>query len=296
MADRAPRCLIGTAAAVGTKQRTEQVSGDTPTAGVAAVKKPNSERTFGEATAGAVDKPNSECTSEEAPAVTWASGGTIRPLVVLLTATQSRPANIPILLLASLQLRSLKLLDPSPTATTFTTLLLAHASYFGLGGTNSISSIDLSNAYNGVSSYNVAAVGILIFVSNWAGPIFWSTAGLEVLVEQAIKTSSEPRASSNPATSDNGPSVAPQQSPYTSSGKQTTRLAIINTWIQHIRLLTLFMAVGCVGVMGACLVLRTHLFVWTVFSPKFLYAAAWFVGWHLGVNVLFCGLVLWVSL
>lgn len=40
-----------------------------------------------------------------------------------------------------------------------------------------------------------------------------------------------------------------------------------------------------VGVMVACTVLREHLFVWTVFSPKFLFAAAWGVLFHLGVNV-----------
>jgi ethanolaminephosphotransferase len=38
-------------------------------------------------------------------------------------------------------------------------------------------------------------------------------------------------------------------------------------------------------VMAACTLLRTHLFIWTVFSPKYLYAMAWAVGWHLLVNV-----------
>ena len=26
---------------------------------------------------------------------------------------------------------------------------------------------------------------------------------------------------------------------------------------------------------GACIILRTHLFIWTVFSPKFLFQAVW---------------------
>lgn len=314
----------GNATAVGTKQRSEQISGDTPTVVVTTVNKPNSENTSEEApaviladaapavgtkqqlksipgdttTAGvtAVNKPNSEFISGEASAVTWANGATIRPLVVLLTTIQSRPANLPIILLASLQLRAFKLLNPSPSTTALATLLLAHASYFGLGGTNSISSIDLSNAYNGVSSYNVAAVGTLLFISNWAGPIYWSTAGLEVLIEQASKLPTYQPMSKAQAPSGSDPSDPPHQTIRTLTGVQSARSRVLNAWVEHISLLTLFMAIGCTGVMGACLVLRTHLFVWTVFSPKFLYAAAWFVGWHLGVNLILCGLALLVTL
>ena len=46
------------------------------------------------------------------------------------------------------------------------------------------------------------------------------------------------------------------------------------------------------AVMAACTLLRTHLFIWTVFSPKYLYAMAWAVGWHLFVSV-GLGRVLW---
>src|SRR5436305_1866668 len=64
---------------------------------------------------------------------------------------------------------------------TVTSLLMSYASFFALGNSNAISSIDLSNAYNGVSGYNVGAVGILVFFSNWAGPIWWSSAGILML-------------------------------------------------------------------------------------------------------------------
>ena len=37
----------------------------------------------------------------------------------------------------------------------------------------------------------------------------------------------------------------------------------------------LFHGVGMVFLVGACIVLRTHLFIWTVFSPKFLFQAVW---------------------
>jgi ethanolaminephosphotransferase len=35
------------------------------------------------------------------------------------------------------------------------------------------------------------------------------------------------------------------------------------------------------------------LFVWTVFSPKYLYAVGWAVGMHLAVNVGLGGVLFW---
>lgn len=57
----------------------------------------------------------------------------------------------------------------------------------------------------------------------------------------------------------------------------------------HIALSTFHSAVSLFSVMTACTVLRTHLFIWTVFSPKFLYSIAW-VANHFFVNILTQGL------
>ena len=56
-------------------------------------------------------------------------------------------------------------------------------------------------------------------------------------------------------------------------------------WTIYITATTVFSAGSLVAVMAACTLLRTHLFIWTVFSPKYLYAMAWAVGWHLIVSV-----------
>jgi ethanolaminephosphotransferase len=66
-----------------------------------------------------------------------------------------------------------------------------------------------------------------------------------------------------------------------------------NTWHEHISIMTIFISASLVAVMVACTMLRTHLFIWTVFSPKYLYAMAWAVGWHLVVNIGLGGL-LWI--
>ena len=57
-------------------------------------------------------------------------------------------------------------------------------------------------------------------------------------------------------------------------------LQCMPVWQDHVSILTIFVASSLVSVMVACTALRTHLFIWTVFSPKYLYAMAWSIGWH----------------
>jgi len=59
--------------------------------------------------------------------------------------------------------------------------------------------------------------------------------------------------------------------------------------------MTLFTACSVAAVMVACTMLRTHLFIWTVFSPKYLYCVAWSVGQHLLVNVVLGGMFFWLG-
>lgn len=143
---------------------------------------------------------------------------------------------------------AISFLDLSDVEISVTSLLMQYSTFFALGGSNSIASVDLSNAYNGVSSYNVVMVGILIFINNWAGPIWWVSATYCLLYSKQKARASQPR--------------------------------------EYFPLLTLFVTLSVAGVMIACNVLRAHLFIWTVFSPKWLYTAAWTLGQHLLVNLL----------
>lgn len=177
---------------------------------------------------------------------------------MLLLITQSRATNIPLLLIFEAQFYLLENLELSLIETTTTSLLLQHLSFFAFGGSNAISSVDLSSAYNGVSGYNILAVGILTFVSNWTGPIFWTSATNILLLRLH---------------------------------KQGQR----DVLQQHIALLSVFVLCSLFFVMAACTVLRTHLFIWTVFSPKYLYTMAWSLGQHLCVNVVFGSLLFWLG-
>ncbi|KAG0271384.1 major facilitator super transporter protein [Linnemannia exigua] len=60
-------------------------------------------------------------------------------------------------------------------------LLWTLSSFFLLGNSNSIASIDISNAYVGIQSYDIFLTGVLTFVSNWAGPLWWSIAALVLM-------------------------------------------------------------------------------------------------------------------
>ncbi|KAH6893565.1 alkaline-phosphatase-like protein [Thelonectria olida] len=179
-------------------------------------------------------------------------------LYTVLGMTQSRATNIPLLLLADILFHALQAADLSVPEITTASILLQHATFFAFGGSNAISSVDLSSAYNGVSGFNIIAVGFLTLVSNWAGPIFWVSAANLLLLRK-----------------------------HQDGCRGAFR--------QHLALLTCFFAASVAFVMAACTLLRTHLFIWTVFSPKYLYSMAWSLGQHLLVNIGFGGLLFWLT-
>ncbi|EED12545.1 transferase (Gpi7), putative [Talaromyces stipitatus ATCC 10500] len=164
--------------------------------------------------------------------------------LALFLITQSRATNIPLFLLFKVQASIVELVDLNSIETTLNLILMQHVAFFAFGGSNALSSVNLSTAYNGVSDYNVVVVGLLTFISNWAGPIWWMS---ETAINQR------------------------RMSPV----EATNRVA----------LLSFSTTIELLAVMAACTVLRTHLFVWTVFSPKFLYSIAWALANHLGMNL-----------
>ena len=175
----------------------------------------------------------------------------------LLLLTQSRLHNIPLLFLLHVDLRLLRTLDLGIGERAITLMLYQHASFFAFGGSNSMASIDLASAYNGVHDFNVTAVGFLVFLSNWVGPIWWTVA-LSLSL------------------------------PLAQDGAW-------GAYVQQIAVLDLFTSAASACVMLACILFRSHLFVWTVFSPKYLYGVAWTFGHHLLTNVVVGALAFWTG-
>ncbi|KAJ2849101.1 major facilitator super transporter protein [Coemansia brasiliensis] len=129
---------------------------------------------------------------------------------------------------------------------------LAHASFFALGNSNSLASVDLSNAYAGVSQYSEAMVGILVFISTWAGPLWWAMAGAAALMLNA------------------GPSR--------SNLLLRVRALVVGA---HLWQALMLLSLSCVAT-----AMRSHLFVWSVFSPRYLYQIAWFAGFYLACGTI----------
>ncbi|KAG7132603.1 GPI ethanolamine phosphate transferase 2 like protein [Verticillium longisporum] len=199
------------------------------------------------------------CKSVAEPSRARAMAELLHYLYALLAATQSRVTNIPLLLLFEVQYTFLASLDLDITTISTTSILLQYMSFFAFGGTNAISSVDLSSAYNGVSGFNVVGVGFLTFISNWAGPVYWTSATNLLLLQ---------RSRGRP-----GPSAL----------------------FQHLTNVTLFATCSVAFIMAACTALRTHLFIWTVFSPKYLYCMAWGIGQHLFINILLASGLYWMG-
>ncbi|KAL2809023.1 alkaline-phosphatase-like protein [Aspergillus granulosus] len=183
-------------------------------------------------------------TSTKSPRKRMLPSSVTHEALTLFLVTQSRITNIPIFLILRLQLRIFASMNLTSVEITVTSLFMQYITFFAFGGSNAISSIDLSNAYNGVGNYNVVLVGILTYVSNWAGPIWWVSASK--LLRSRRRDESQ----------------------------------------THIPLLSFCVACTLLSVMAACTVLRTHLFIWTVFSPKYLYTMSWAIIHHFAVNLL----------
>ncbi|KAJ6264722.1 GPI ethanolamine phosphate transferase [Drechslerella dactyloides] len=181
-------------------------------------------------------------------------------ILMIFLATQSRLTNIPVLWAFNTMLLLLERMRfDSQLPILLTSLAMQHVSFFALGNSNAISSVDLSNAYNGVPNFNIALIAPMTFLANWAGPALW-TSGTIVLTASWLERSSRKRKVAG------------------SSGR-------LDAYLRYAEVMSTFRAVAMVAVMGACMVLRMHLFVWTVFSPKYLFAMAWTGAHHFVIDL-----------
>ncbi|KAJ2663469.1 major facilitator super transporter protein [Coemansia sp. RSA 1200] len=151
---------------------------------------------------------------------------------------------------------------------TLVQLCLLHAAFYALGNSNSLASLDISNSYAGISRYSEALVGVLMFVSNWAGPLWW---GVAALASTALSSTS-----TGAGTGSSAKTHAEFQMDL------VDMVTAAHTW-QACTLLSLSVIVA---------LMRTHLFIWSVFSPRYLYQVAWFLGYH--VLFVAVGCLLWL--
>lgn len=136
------------------------------------------------------------------------------------------------------------------------TTCMTHLTFFMTGHSNSLAAVDLSNAYIGVDGYDTLIIGALTFCSNWSASLWWAVAGWSLIMDN-----------------------------NTTRREEENRSALQNRWYDYIitqsALFAIFIMVLSISVTS----LRYHLFVWTVFSPKYLYQVAWTCLYHWIVQV-----------
>lgn len=137
---------------------------------------------------------------------------------------------------------------------------LGMAGHFALGNTNTLATIDVAGAFMGLSSHSTILSGILMFIITYASPML---AILSMLVNISLKGTN----------------------------------SIVNSQdvdLQHLLKMTLgypcLVPLGLNSVLLVAytiilLLMRNHLFVWSVFSPKFVYVCATTACIYLGVLI-----------
>ncbi|KAJ1915879.1 major facilitator super transporter protein [Tieghemiomyces parasiticus] len=157
-----------------------------------------------------------------------------------------------------------------PVLPTAVSLLAITASFYNFGYSNSLATVDLSMAYTGVAAYQVGLVGLLTYVSNWSGPIFWSAAAALGPVEGQALTGQWAKTLAPPTQPRGESSVQGPLVPATPGvGSRLARRAVaVFTLGQVFALFFLTIVVT---------IQRRHLFIWSVFSPKFLFQVVWTV-------------------
>ncbi|KAG4303939.1 hypothetical protein PORY_002683 [Pneumocystis oryctolagi] len=83
----------------------------------------------------------------------------LHPLLSIFLMTENRIVNIPLFIIFYSQLDTISSYKFNLGFISLISLIFQHYSFFALGNSNSISSIDLSNAYIGIRNYNITAVG-----------------------------------------------------------------------------------------------------------------------------------------
>lgn len=216
----------------------------------------------------------------------------LQHLLTLFLMTQSRPVNVPVFLLLETQREALRIMtltraarqpsgnahDLRPVYVAVSVLTLSHTYFFCLGGSNSISSIDLRNAYNGVSSYNVATVAVLLFSANWTGPVWWCFAAA-TLLPSAPLCSGQP---SDTVKMDHGAEVARGVCAQDEDDVNMQQCHA-KPWLTYLTTMSAFMALLVLVVMILCTIQREDVTVWTLWGSKYLYSVFWVLEWHLVV-------------
>ncbi|KAH0434578.1 hypothetical protein IEQ34_026797 [Dendrobium chrysotoxum] len=137
---------------------------------------------------------------------------------------------------------------------------LGMAGHFYLGNSNTLATIDVAGAFIGISSYSMVFPSILMFIITFSSPILSYLSMLVCISTKDIVSLSLP--------------------------ERPDLSQLLNLMIAFPCLLPLVLNSAVLTAFTLILlVMRNHLFVWSVFSPKYLYVCAGTVSVYIGLYV-----------
>ncbi|KAL1107458.1 hypothetical protein V6Z11_D03G045700 [Gossypium hirsutum] len=137
---------------------------------------------------------------------------------------------------------------------------LGMAGHFALGNTNTLATIDVAGAFIGISSHSTLLSGILMFIITYASPMFIL---LSLVMYISMKNMAHP--------------VIPEKAGPGDHLMMMLGFSCLIPLVINSILLTAYTVV--------LLLMQNHLFVWSVFSPKYLYVCATAVCTYIGVFI-----------
>ncbi|XP_011657950.1 GPI ethanolamine phosphate transferase 2 isoform X3 [Cucumis sativus] len=134
------------------------------------------------------------------------------------------------------------------------------AGHFALGNSNSLATVDVAGAFIGISNYSALLSGILMFIITYASPTLLLLSLVMYISIKNLEIAASPQ--------------------NVDSGHVLKRILGLPCLVPLTINSILLMAYTIVLIL-----MRNHLFVWSVFSPKYLYACATTVCVLIGVFV-----------
>ncbi|CAN8287760.1 unnamed protein product [Cochlearia groenlandica] len=155
-------------------------------------------------------------------------------------------------------------LQVSESAKIASIYFMGMAGHFALGNSNTLATIDVAGAFIGISSHSTILSGILMFMITYASPMLFLLS-LVMYIGAKLRNDSHSTV------------TAHQDKDLGETLKLKLGLPCLVPLCINSILLTAYTVV--------LLLMRNHLFVWSVFSPKYLYVCATTVCTYIGVCI-----------
>lgn len=217
-------------------------------------------------------------------------------LITYLFILLSRPHNVPLYGLYFIQFYLFIYYNDdnfllTPLSCNFFLISFEFLSFFSLGNSNSLSSIDISHSYTGINDYNVVLVGLTTFLGNWSGPIWWCFASV-ILRKEILMRWKLTKETNNTNNDDNIRKVDDKGSDKIMQENNVKDLSSLNIilFLDYFIYTSLFHSIVLFILSVGVMILRNHLFIWTVFSPKYLYQIVWNILFHFGIEIILIGI------